>query len=127
MSVTRVIRVVAGVALIGLLAYTWIPEDATGYEVGVALTVTGFIGGLLIGSWWSLGIVPATILATTWLWRQVRCAGGGCPPSQEGPPLWLGLLLAAGLYAISVLGAVVGTLAARWIARARRASRSLDR
>lgn len=115
-------RIAIGVAVIGILGYVWFPENSTGYWLPIRLVVLlGLIGGLLIGSSWSLGLVPATLVATFWLWRRIECAD--CPPGSEGPPLWISLLLAAGLYAFSVAGAAAGTFIAERVSRRDRLER----
>ncbi len=119
-------RIAIGVAVVGILGYVCFPENSTGYWLPIRLVVlVSLIGGLLIGSWWSLGLVPATLVASFWLWRRIECAG--CPPGHEGPPLWISLLLAAGLYTFSIAGAAAGTFIAKRMSRRRRLERQKSR
>ncbi len=111
-------RIATGVAVVGILGYAWLPVRAAGFWLPIGLLLVGLIGGLVIGSWWSLGLVPATLVISFWLWRRIECTD--CPPGHEGPPLWIGLLLAAGLYAFSVAGAAAGTFIVKRVSHRRR-------
>ncbi len=116
----RIVRIVAGVAAVALLAYVWLPRTQNA-GLFLAIVSTGLTGGLLMGSWWSLALVPATAIVTGMLQSRIACPD--CPPGRE-PPILVATLLAVSFYD---LGAAAGTLGAKFATRARRPNRPAAR
>ena len=122
----RPVRITVGGTLVALLAYMYVWRTRTmNEELYAAMALLGLLGGLLIGSWWSLALVPTAITVSWWLWRRVECIG--CPSGQEQLALLGMLMLATFLNGIAALGAAAGTLGAKLVSRARHSSRSASR
>lgn len=109
----KLVRIGIGVIFVAVLANLWLPERAAGYWLPIGLVLVGITAGLLIGSWWSMVLVPVTIGNSFWLWRQIECAG--CVLGREPLPVWLSVAFLAAMVALAALGAAIGTLGAKQI------------
>ena len=122
----KLVRIAAGVAVVALLAYVYVWRPRTmNEELYAAMALLGLVGGLLMGSWWSLALAPAAIIVSWWLWRRVECIG--CPSGQEQLALLGMVMLATFLSGLAALGAAAGTLGAKLVSRARHPSCSASR
>ncbi len=108
-------RIATGLAVVAALAYVWLPAGQ-GYWIPLSMVLMGLVGGLLMGSRWSILLAPAAILAGGWLWERIECAD--CPPGTDPTPGGR-LFLATVLFGLAALGAWAGTSGARLVLRAR--------
>jgi hypothetical protein len=113
--VRRLVRVVVGLVVILALAYVWLPHS-TGYWIPLGMLLMGLIGGVLMGSRWSIPLTPATIMTAGQLWRRIECAD--CPPGTDPPPaVWL--VYMAVMLGLAALGAQAGAWGERLVSRTR--------
>lgn len=112
----RLARIVAGVVVVAALAYVWLPAGR-GYWIPLSMVLMGLVGGLLMGSRWSILLAPAGIMAGGWLWGRIECPD--CPPATDPTP-GERLFLATVLFGLAALGAWAGTAGARLVSGARR-------
>ena len=61
------LRLLAAAVVVGMLAYIWLPTTEN-LGILVALVITGAVGGILAGSWWSLILLPLSLFAGFRLW-----------------------------------------------------------
>ncbi len=120
---SKIVRMVVALAAVALLTYVWLEVPGRhGYVVFLAVVLLGLVGGLLMGSWWSLVLVPATMRAAGWLHGRIECPD--CPSGEAN------LILTGLFYGLAMLGAAAGTLgakaAAKLVARARRPYRPVS-
>ncbi len=112
---SKIVRMVVALAAVALLTYVWLEVPGRqGYVVFLAVVLLGLVGGLLMGSWWSLVLVPVTMRAAGWLHGRIECPD--CPSGEAQGPV--GILILGGLfYGLAMLGAAVGTLGAKAAAK----------
>lgn len=108
----RIARIAIGLAVAMALAYTWLPVIRD-YWIPLSMLIMGVIGGLIMGSRWSIALIPATIMAANWLRQRIECAD--CPSGTDSTVgIWLVYLTA--MLGLAALGAWAGYTGSRWIA-----------
>ena len=81
----RLVRMVGGVAAVATLTYVGsvLSRGEQAWIFLVIMALVALVGGLAMGSWWSLVLVPLTILVTFWiqllLWQK-ECEN--CRPAE---------------------------------------------
>ena len=96
--------------MVAALGYLRLPSGP------LIMMLIGLVGGLLMGSRWSILLAPAAIWAGAWLWGRIECAG--CPPATD-PTLGARLFITTVWYGMAALGAWAGASGARLVSRAR--------
>ena len=107
-------RAVSGAVAAGLLAHVWLTRAANA-ELLVAIATVGSVGGVVMGSWWSVLAVPTAMYAGFELWHIIEC--GSCPRWSRDDSLGTLAVWNVIMCSIVALGAAVGTSVSRWLFR----------
>ena len=113
--VRRRVRVVVGLVVVLALAYVWLPRS-TGSWISLGMLLMGLIGGVLMGSRWSIPLTPTAIMVAGWLWHRIECAD--CPPGTD-PTLGDLLVYMTFMLGLAALGAWAGVRGAQLVSRTR--------
>jgi hypothetical protein len=111
--VRRIVRTSMGFLVALALAYV-LPLGSTGYAISLNMLLIGLVGGFVMGSRWSIPLIPVTILAGGWLHQRIKC-----PDCPSGTDMTLGaqFILLAIMLGLAALSAWAGATGARLVSR----------
>ena len=109
-----ILRAMLGAVVVGGLYILSVSLPGPGGAWGLlVLAVIGLIGGTIIRSWWSVGLVPAALFGTVMVWRVITCPG--CPPGPDYLASYIAVLVTVALAA--ALGTAISQVAMRAVGR----------
>ena len=108
----RIARIAVGLAMVMALAYSWLPVTQ-GHWIPLSMMIMGLTGGLIMGSRWSIALIPAAIMAAGWLWQRIECAD--CPQGTD-PTFGILLMYLTAMLGLAALSAWAGCAGSRWVA-----------
>jgi hypothetical protein len=103
------IRVVFGISLTVFAGYfTAFPSPPVRFPVLVAMTA--FLAGSLMGTWWSVILVPLALFAGSYVWQLIHCAN--CPIGDR-MPIEYQLMATTAVFLVISLVTATGTLVSK--------------
>lgn len=110
----RIIRIGVGVVVVMALAHVWLPRSGDDW-IPLGMVLMGVVGGVAMGSRWSIPLSPVAILAAGWLRQRIVCPD--CPPGTD-MTLAVQLVYTASMLGLAALGAWAGIAGPRLVSRA---------
>lgn len=107
------VRISVGIGIVAIPAY-YLAAPSPPVRLLYAIFVLSIIGGLIMGTWWSTGLVTGAVALGFGLWQRIECAD--CPPRTE-PPTEISIILMAIVALIPISGAAIGSALWKLLAR----------